>query len=114
MRHACVSHAAGLVSTTVSGNHASAVQSNGGGIVDEADATLTLINSRVTGKAHPRLGTPRGEPVGANAALCACGDVPLTLEYSRNALTGRSVRSRSSSEEGAHRRSTRARSATTR
>jgi len=49
MRHACVSHAAGLVSTTVSGNHASAVQPNGRGIVDEADATLTLINSRVTG-----------------------------------------------------------------
>jgi hypothetical protein len=38
-----------LISTTVSDNHAAAVQSNGGGIVDEAHATLTLRDSQVTG-----------------------------------------------------------------
>lgn len=153
-----------LVSSTVSDNHASAVQSNGGGIVDEAGAALTLMNSRVTGNTasaappygrfasgggifvggggtltvenssidgnttslansipHPyplqgggtdqanafaggvfvadgatvsirnstldgnavTVDSSVGEPFGADAALCACGDAPLTLENSR-------------------------------
>src|SRR5436190_20006947 len=38
-----------LVDTTVSDNHASAVQSNGGGIVSEKHTSLTLLNSRVVG-----------------------------------------------------------------
>jgi len=38
-----------LIGTTVSDNHASGVQSDGGGIVDEANATLTLKRSVVTG-----------------------------------------------------------------
>jgi hypothetical protein len=38
-----------LIGSTVSDNHASAVQSNGGGIVNEENASLTLKNSRVVG-----------------------------------------------------------------
>jgi hypothetical protein len=38
-----------VIGSTVSDNHASAVQSNGGGIVDEANASLTLEHSRVAG-----------------------------------------------------------------
>lgn len=152
-----------LVDTTVSDNHASAVQSNGGGIVEEEGATLTLRNAEVAGNSataagpfgrfvsgggifaaggdvltvknssidgnvaalnssipHPfpkqggsdaassfgagiyladgssatidnstlngnavTVGAPFGEPVGADAALCACGEVPLTIENSR-------------------------------
>jgi hypothetical protein len=36
-----------LIDSTVSDNHAAAVQSNGGGIVDEENASLTLRDSRV-------------------------------------------------------------------
>jgi hypothetical protein len=160
-----------LLETTVSDNHASAVQSNGGGIVDEANATLAIVNSRVTGNSasaaapfgrfvsgggifvaggaelsvdnsridgntasiansipHPyplqdggtdqanavgggmfmsdgataairntsldgnavTVDSAVGEPFGADAAFCACGSVPLTLENSKvigNTLT---------------------------
>jgi len=38
-----------LMGTTVSNNHAAGTQSDGGGIVDEAGATLTLQGSTVTG-----------------------------------------------------------------
>lgn len=152
-----------LVDSTVSDNHASAVQSNGGGILNEAGATMTLRNSNVVGNSataaapmgrfvsgggifvaggdaltienssidgnvaalhttipHPFprqsgddaassfgagiqlaggssatisnsslsgnaivVDAPFGEPVGADAALCACGDVALTIENSR-------------------------------
>ena len=159
-----------LTSSTVSDNHAAAVQSNGGGIVDEAGATLSIVDSRVTGNSasaappfgrfvsgggifvaggatltvenssidgnvaslansipHPyplqgggadqasafgggvyvsdgatasitnvalegnavNVDAPAGEPVGADAALCACGDVSLTLENS--SVTGNAV-----------------------
>jgi hypothetical protein len=159
-----------LIGTTVSDNHASAVQSNGGGIVNEAHATLALLNSRVTGNSasaappfgrfasgggifldgsssltvenstidgntaslansipHPypmqdggtdqanaiggglwlsdgatvtirnssvsgnavAVDSAGGEPFGADAAFCACGDVPLLLENSR--VTGNTL-----------------------
>ena len=159
-----------LIDTSVSDNHASAVQSNGGGIATESGSTLTLLNSRVTGNSaaatgafgrfasgggifvdgdatlkvenssidgnaanltssipHPfpqqdggtdqsnafgggiqltdgstasirnsrfngnsvNVDNPVGEPFGADAALCACGGVPLTLENVR--VQGNSV-----------------------
>lgn len=159
-----------LIGTTVSDNHAAAAQSNGGGIVNEANASLTLLNSRVTGNTasaappygrfasgggifvdgggtltvenstidgnatslansipHPyplqgggtdqenafaggiflsdgatatirnstlsensvTIDAPFGEPFGADAALCACGDAPLTLESTR--VTGNTL-----------------------
>jgi fibronectin-binding autotransporter adhesin len=152
-----------LIGSSVSDNHASAVQSNGGGIVDEANASLTLEHSRVAGNTasaagpfgrfvsgggifvasgatlavdnssiddnsaeltssipHPypiqdgsndqansigggiflsdgstatlrdssldhnnvTVSNPAGEPFGADAALCACGNVDLTLRNS--------------------------------
>ena len=159
-----------LENTTVSDNHASAVQSNGGGIVAESGSSLTLRNSTVTGNtaaavapsgrfasgggifvdgdatlvvensrvngngasltnslAHPypnqdgnddqanaigggiqladgatasirnshldgntvTVDAPLGEPFGADAAICACGEVSLTIENST--VTGNSV-----------------------
>ena len=153
-----------LIGTTVRDNHAAASQSDGGGIVDESGATLSLQASTVTGNtvsAAPPTGrfaagggifvdtgasltvdnsaiddnssslansipspypmqeggtdqesaytggvyladgstaeirnsdleantvtvnAPVGQPYGADAALCVCGDVPLTLENSR-------------------------------
>jgi hypothetical protein len=45
-----------LVGTTVSDNHASAVQSNGGGIVSEKHTSLTLLNSRVVGNSANAVG----------------------------------------------------------
>lgn len=153
-----------LVDTTVSDNHASAVQSNGGGIATGNGSSLTLVDSRVTGNSaaatgaygrfasgggifvasdatlrlenssidgnraelrstipHPYpmqdggtdqsnafgggiqladgstatirnsslngntvdVADPVGEPFGADAAFCACGGVPLTLENVR-------------------------------
>jgi hypothetical protein len=153
-----------LIDTTVSDNHASAVQSNGGGIATERGSSLTLVNARVTGNSaaatgafgrfvsgggifvdrdatlkvenssidgnhadltttipHPypmqdggtdqanafgggiqltdgstaairnstlngnavNVDDPVGEPFGADAAFCACGGVPVTLENVR-------------------------------
>jgi hypothetical protein len=45
-----------LIDTTVSDNHASAVQSNGGGIATESGSSLTLLNSRVTGNSAAAAG----------------------------------------------------------
>jgi hypothetical protein len=69
-----------LIDTTVSDNHAAAVQSNGGGILDERGATLTLRNSRVVGNSATAVG-PWGRFVSGGGIFVAGGDV-LTVENS--------------------------------
>jgi hypothetical protein len=70
-----------LIDTTVSDNHASAVQSDGGGIVSERGGTsLTLIHSRVTGNSASAV-----EPFGRFAqagGILADHDATLTIEDS--------------------------------
>ena len=167
--------------TTVADNHAAAVQSNGGGIVDESDATLALRDSTVTGNTasavapsgrfasgggifvdgggtltvdhsqvdgngvslansipHPfpeqggnadqsnalgggvlvsdgatatfrqstldgnsvTVDAPLGEPFGADAALCACGDAPIVLDHAEVAGNTTTVNVLSSADAG--------------
>src|SRR3989442_6099735 len=69
-----------LISTTVSDNHASAVQSNGGGLVDEADAALTLVNSRVTGNSASAA-PPYGR-FASGGGIFVSGGGTLTVENS--------------------------------
>jgi hypothetical protein len=69
-----------LIGTTVSDNHASAVQSNGGGIVDEENASLTLKNSRVIGNTASATG-PFGRFVDGGGILVAGGGT-LTIDNS--------------------------------
>jgi hypothetical protein len=69
-----------LVGTTVSDNHASAVQSNGGGIVSEKHTSLTLLDSRVVGNSANAAG-PFGRFVSGGGILVD-HFVTLTIENS--------------------------------
>jgi hypothetical protein len=69
-----------IVDSTVSDNYAAAVQSDGGGIVDEQHSTLTLLNSRVTGNSANAVG-PSGRFVQAGGIL-ADHDATLTIDGS--------------------------------
>jgi hypothetical protein len=70
-----------LIGTRVSDNHASAVQANGGGIVDEANASLTLKNSRVIGNTASAI-DPYGRFVDGGGILVAGGGT-LAIENSK-------------------------------
>jgi hypothetical protein len=69
-----------IVDSTVSDNYAAAVQSDGGGIANEHDASLTLLNSRVTGNSANAVG-PFGRFVQAGGIL-SDHDSTLTIEGS--------------------------------
>jgi hypothetical protein len=69
-----------ILDSTVSDNYAAAVQSDGGGIVNEHDASLTIVNSRVTGNSANAVG-PFGRFVQAGGIL-ADHDSKLTIEGS--------------------------------
>jgi hypothetical protein len=70
-----------LIDTTVSDNHASAVQSDGGGIVSEQGSNLTLLRSQVTGNSANAVG-PFARFVQAGGILVD-HDGTLTIEDSR-------------------------------
>lgn len=70
-----------LIGTTVSANHASAVQSNGGGIANEANASLTLRNSRVTGNSAAAV-APFGRFVSGGGIFVDSGGT-LTVDNSK-------------------------------
>jgi hypothetical protein len=60
-----------------------------GGVLLSDGSTATIRNSALDGN-HVVVSTPLGQAFGADAALCACGDVPLTIANSRidgNTLT---------------------------
>src|SRR5439155_754672 len=67
-----------IVDSTVSDNYAAAVQSDGGGIANEHDASLTLLNARVTGNSANAVG-PFGRFVQAGGIL-AEHDSKLTID----------------------------------
>jgi hypothetical protein len=69
-----------IVDSTVSNNYAAAVQSDGGGIVAEQGAILTLLDSRVTGNSANAVG-PFGRFVQAGGIL-ADHDATLTIDGS--------------------------------
>jgi hypothetical protein len=69
-----------LIDSTVSDNHASAVQSNGGGIANEANASLTLQRSKVIGNSAAAVG-PFGRFVSGGGILADHGGT-LTIEDS--------------------------------
>src|SRR5204863_4928989 len=69
-----------IVDSTVSDNYAAAVQSDGGGIANEHDASLTLLNARVTGNSANAVG-PFGRFVQAGGIL-ADHDSTLTIDGS--------------------------------
>jgi hypothetical protein len=69
-----------IVDSTVSDNYAAAVQSNGGGIANEHGASLTLLNSRVTGNSANAVG-PWGRFV-QGGGIFADHDGTLTIEGS--------------------------------
>ena len=60
----------------------------GGGIQLADGAIATIRNSHLDGNTVT-VDAPLGEPFGADAAICACGDVSLTIENST--VTGNSV-----------------------
>ncbi len=70
-----------LYDTTVSDNTASGIQSDGGGIVDEANASLTLNGSRVTGNSANGL-APTGRFVDGGGILVSTGGT-LTVDWSQ-------------------------------
>ena len=59
-----------------------AANSIGGGIFLTDGSTATIRNS-VLEENSVRVDTPRGRAFGADAALCACGSVPLVLRHTR-------------------------------
>jgi hypothetical protein len=69
-----------LIGTTVSDNDAAGVQSNGGGIANEAHASLTLRNSRVTGNTASAV-APYGRFVSGGGIFVDHGGA-LTVENS--------------------------------
>ena len=69
-----------LFDTTVSNNAGYAIQSDGGGIVDEANASLTLHGSRVTGNSANGV-APTGRFVDGGGILVATGGT-LTVDWS--------------------------------
>jgi hypothetical protein len=69
-----------IVDSTVSDNHAFAVQSDGGGIVAEQGSSLTVVHSRVVGNSANAVGA-FGRFVQAGGIL-ADHDVTLTIEAS--------------------------------
>jgi hypothetical protein len=73
-----------LIESTISDNHAAAVQSNGGGIVDEANASLTVIESHVTGNSASAVG-PFGRFVQGGGILVSPGG---TLDVSSSVIDG--------------------------
>lgn len=76
-----------LIGTSVSNNRASAVQSNGGGIVDEANATLVLERSQVTGNSANGA-APSGRFVDGGGILVAGGG---TLTVDASSIDGNSA-----------------------
>jgi hypothetical protein len=48
-----------------------------------ADGSTATIRSSTLDRNAVQVNTPLGQAYGADAALCACGDVPLTIENSR-------------------------------
>ena len=69
-----------LFDTTVSNNSAYGIQSDGGGIVDEANASLALHGSRVTGNSANGV-APTGRFVDGGGILVATGGT-LTVDWS--------------------------------
>ena len=53
-----------------------------GGVFLGGGSTATIINSTLDENTIV-VDTPLGQAYGSDAALCACGDVPLTIEHSR-------------------------------
>jgi hypothetical protein len=69
-----------IVDSTVSDNYAAAVQSNGGGIVAESGARLTLLGTRVTGNSANAVGAFGRFAQGGG--ILAATDSTLTIENS--------------------------------
>src|SRR5262245_3732204 len=75
--------------STVSDNHASAVQSNGGGLVDEAGASLTIRNSTVSGNTAAAV-APNGR-FASGGGIYVDSDATLLVENSSVSGNGASL-----------------------
>jgi hypothetical protein len=78
-----------IESSTVSDNHASAVQSNGGGIVAESGSSLTLRNSTVTGNTAAAV-APSGR-FASGGGIFVDADATLLVENSSVSGNGASL-----------------------